>query len=66
MASLLWLRELVASLSLWKPGFSPGLARVGFVVETVALGQFLFDSFRFTCHYLSTHAAIYTSITEAI
>jgi hypothetical protein len=34
-----WLRQLVAGLSLRKPGFDPGSVYVGFVVDKVALGQ---------------------------
>jgi hypothetical protein len=34
-----WLRGLVAGLPPRRPGFDPGLVRVGFVVDKVALGQ---------------------------
>jgi hypothetical protein len=33
------LRQLVAGLSPRRPGFDPGSAHVGFVVDKVALGQ---------------------------
>jgi hypothetical protein len=36
-----WLRELVASLSSWKAGFSSSPINVGFLVTKVALGQLL-------------------------
>jgi len=34
-----WLRQLVASLSLWRPRFDPRLRYVRFVVDGVALGH---------------------------
>jgi hypothetical protein len=34
-----WLRRLAAGLPLRRPGFDPGSAHVGFVVDKVALGQ---------------------------
>jgi hypothetical protein len=34
-----WLRQLVASLRLWRPRFVPGSVHVGFMVDKVALGQ---------------------------
>jgi hypothetical protein len=34
-----WLRQLVPSLSLWKPRFTPMPANMGFVVDKVAVGQ---------------------------
>jgi hypothetical protein len=34
-----WLRRLVASLSLRRPGFDPGSVHVGFMMEKLALGQ---------------------------
>jgi hypothetical protein len=34
-----WLRQLVASLSLQRNEFLPGLVHIGFVVDKVALGQ---------------------------
>jgi hypothetical protein len=36
-----WLRRLVAGLSPRRPEFDPGSVHVGFVVDTVALGQVL-------------------------
>jgi hypothetical protein len=44
-----WLRRLVASLSLWRPGF----VHVEFVVDKAALGQFFFQSFCFPINVLS-------------
>jgi hypothetical protein len=35
----LCLRQLVAGLSLWRPRFMPESVHMGFVVDTVALGQ---------------------------
>jgi hypothetical protein len=34
-----WLRQLVAGLSQWRPGFSPRPVRVRFMVDRVALGE---------------------------
>jgi hypothetical protein len=34
-----WLRQLVAGLSMVRPGFIPRLILVGFVVDKVALGE---------------------------
>jgi hypothetical protein len=34
-----WVKQLVASLSLWRPGFAHGSVHVGFVVDSVVLGQ---------------------------
>jgi hypothetical protein len=49
--AIAWLRQLVASLSPWRPRFVPVSVHVGFVVEKVTLGQdfhrdlqFSFDS----------------------
>jgi hypothetical protein len=52
-----WLRRLVASLSLWRPGF----IHVEFVVDKAALGQFFFQSFCFPINVLSPglHTHIY-------
>jgi hypothetical protein len=36
---VVWLRQLVADLSTWRPGFEPGSVHMGFVVDKVALGQ---------------------------
>jgi len=37
--ALPWLRQLVAGLSMVRPGFIPRLILVGFVVDKVALGE---------------------------
>jgi hypothetical protein len=34
-----WLKQLVAGLSLWSPGFVPGLIHVGFEADKVTLGR---------------------------
>ena len=34
-----WLGRLVAGISSWKPGFSPGSAQTELVLEQMALGQ---------------------------
>jgi branched-subunit amino acid transport protein len=39
MGAMPWLKRLVAGLLSRKPGFTPGLIHVGFVVDRVALGQ---------------------------
>jgi hypothetical protein len=38
-----WLRAVVTDLSPWRPSFNPRLAHVGFFVDVVALGQFVFS-----------------------
>jgi hypothetical protein len=42
-----WLRGLVAGLSLRRPRFDPGSVEVGFVVDSVALGQVSHPVLRF-------------------
>jgi hypothetical protein len=39
--AVVWLRRLAAGLSPRRPGFAPGPVHVGFVVEKVALRQFV-------------------------
>jgi hypothetical protein len=39
MTAVPWLRSLVTGLSPRRTGFAPGSVQVGFVVDTVALGQ---------------------------
>jgi hypothetical protein len=43
-----WLRRLVADLSPQRPGFDPGSAHVGFVVDKLALGQVFLRVLRFS------------------
>jgi hypothetical protein len=58
-----WLRRLVDDLLPWRPVFTPGSIRVGFVVEKVALGQvFLPSSSIFSCQYYFT-VALHTHIS---
>jgi hypothetical protein len=60
-----WLRQLVVSLSLWRPRFSPVAVRVGFVLDIVALGQEFLQVLWFSphCHHtfvLHTHISLST------
>jgi hypothetical protein len=41
-----WLRRSVAGISPRRPGFAPGLFRVEFVAEEVALGQVFLQALR--------------------
>jgi hypothetical protein len=43
------LKRLVADFSKWRPGFEPGSAQVGFMVDKVVLGQFFSEYFGFPC-----------------
>jgi hypothetical protein len=36
---LLWMRQLVTTLETWRSSFKPRPVHVGFLVDTVALGQ---------------------------
>jgi hypothetical protein len=49
-----WLRRLVTGLSQQSPGFVPGTFLVGFVVDSVALGQVFSEFFGLPCQYYST------------
>jgi hypothetical protein len=52
-----WLRLLVAGLSPQRPEFAPGSVHVGFVMDTVALGQAFLLIIQFPPHqYYSTMA----------
>jgi hypothetical protein len=43
-----WLKRLVAGLSPRRPGFAPGSIHVGFMVDSVALGQVFLRVLRFS------------------
>jgi hypothetical protein len=63
------LRQLVAGLSLRRPGFEPGLFYVRFVVDKVALEQVFIQAFRFSLVYiipkmLHTHLHLHVAITR--
>jgi hypothetical protein len=45
--AVLWLRRFVAGLLPRRPGFDPGTVHVGFVVDSVALGQGFLRVLRF-------------------
>jgi len=50
-----WVRRLVAGLSPRRPGFASGSIHVGFVVDSVAQGQFFLRVLRFSPVNLSFH-----------
>jgi hypothetical protein len=50
-----WLRSLVAGLSPWRLGFTPGSIHVGFVVDKVALGQVFLQVLQFSPVNISFH-----------
>jgi hypothetical protein len=63
-----WLRQLVASLSLWRLGCNTGPVRVGFVVHKVVLGQVFLSVLWFSTLSIilpSLHAHSFT-LTNAI
>jgi hypothetical protein len=52
-----WLRQLVNSFLVWRPGFNPRPVHVGFVVDKVAMRQVFSPLLPiFPCHYYSTNA----------
>jgi hypothetical protein len=54
-----WLKQLVASLSLQRPRFTPESIHMGFMVDIVVLGQVsLLSSLIFPCHCHSTGVPI--------
>ena len=56
---MLWLRRFVAGLSAGRPGFSPRLVCVRFVVDRLAVGQVLL-------HVLQFHSVSFTSAPYSI
>jgi hypothetical protein len=58
-----WLRWLVAGLSLWRPGFVPGSAHVGFVLDRVSLGQVFLWILQFSLSVSFHHGSPHWHIT---
>jgi hypothetical protein len=46
-----YIRRLVISFPLWRPGFDPRSSYVGFVVDKVARGQVFYEYFVFSCQF---------------
>jgi hypothetical protein len=59
MFAVTWFRRFVAGLTRRRPGFAPGSAHVGFVVDKVELRQGFLQVLPFSCRYHST-TALYT------
>ena len=63
---VLWLRQLVAGVSPWRPGFDPRSFRVRFMVEWCHWYRFLSEYFGFPCQYHSTSASYSSSFNVAL
>jgi hypothetical protein len=67
LSAVLWLRQLVAGLSLQRPGFDRKSVHVGYMVDKVALGQVFPPSTSvFPCQFHSTGVPLHGKMKKLI